>query len=131
MKLLLDEMYSATVAEQLRARRHDVVSIHDAEFRSLEGAPDEEVFAAAIAEERAIVTENVPDFRRLEADALASDAPTPRLIFTTNRQFPRVIPPPSDDSFSRSMLCSPNARPVAQRTSSSRCLPPDPEAGCH
>ena len=95
------------------------------------GAPDEEVFAAAIAEERAIVTENVPDFRRLEADALASDAPTPGLIFTTNRQFPRVIPPPSDDSFSRSMLCSPNARPVAQRTSSSRCLPPDPEAGCH
>jgi len=43
VKLLLDEMYSATVAEQLRGRGHDVVSIHDAEFRSLEGAPDEEV----------------------------------------------------------------------------------------
>jgi len=85
VKLLLDEMYSATVAEQLRGRGHDVVSIHDAEFRSLEGAPDEEVFAAAIAEERAIVTENVPDFRRLEAEALASDEPTPGLIFTTNR----------------------------------------------
>ena len=92
MKLLLDEMYSATVAEQLRGRGHDVVSIHDAEFRSLEGAPDEEVFAAAIAEERAIVTENVPDFRRLEAEALASDEPTPGLIFTTNRQFPRGDP---------------------------------------
>ncbi len=92
MKLLLDEMYSATVAEQLRRRGHDVVSIHDAEFRSLEGAPDEEVFAAAIAEERAIVTENVPDFRRLEAAALASDEPTPGLIFTTNRQFPRGDP---------------------------------------
>jgi Domain of unknown function (DUF5615) len=32
---------------------------------------DEDVFAAAIAEERALVTENVPDFGRLEADALA------------------------------------------------------------
>ena len=92
MKLLLDEMYSATLAEQLRGRGHDVVSIHDAEFRSLEGAPDEEVFAAAIAEKRAIVTENVPDFRRLEAAALASHAPTPGLIFTTNRQFPRGDP---------------------------------------
>jgi len=46
------------------------------------------VFAAAIAEERAILTEKVPDFRRLEAEALASDEPTPGLIFTTNRQFP-------------------------------------------
>lgn len=92
MKLLLDEMYSATLAEQLRGRGHDVASIHDAEFRNLEGAPDEEVFAAAIAEERAIVTENVPDYRRLEAEALASDEPTPRLIFTTNRQSPRGDP---------------------------------------
>ncbi len=92
MKLLLDEMYSTTVAEQLRGRGHDVVSIHDAEFRNLEGAPDEDVFAAAIAEKRAIITENVPDFRRLEAASLASDAPTPGLIFTTNRQFPRGDP---------------------------------------
>ncbi len=85
-------MYSATVAEQLRGRGHDVVSIHDAAFRSLEGAPDEDVFAAANAEKQAIVTENVPDFRRLEAEALASAAPTPGLIFTTNRQFPRGDP---------------------------------------
>ena len=60
MKLLLDEMYPATLAEQLRARGHDVVSIHDPDYRRLEGAPDAEVFAAAVAETRVLVTENVP-----------------------------------------------------------------------
>ena len=92
MKLLLDEMYPATVAEQLRARGHDVFSIHDLEYRRLEGVPDEEVFAAAVAEGRALVTENVPDFRRLEAAALARGERTPTLIFKTNRQFPRGDP---------------------------------------
>lgn len=85
-------MYPATIAEQLRDRGHDVVSIHDADYRKLEGAPDEEIFAIAAAEVRALVTENVPDFRRLEADALARGEPTPSLVFTTNRQFPRGEP---------------------------------------
>jgi len=89
VRLLLDEMYPATLAEQLRARGHDVVSVHDADYSHLEGAPDAEVFAAAIADDRALLTENVADFRRLKTDALGSDAPCPRIIFTTNRQFPR------------------------------------------
>lgn len=92
MKLLVDEMYSAIVAEQLRARGHDVVSVHDADYRGLEGAPDEEVFATAVAEERALVTENVPDFRRLEAEALARGERSTGLIFTADRQFPRGDP---------------------------------------
>ncbi len=89
MKLLLDEMYPPAAAEELRARGHDVVSVHDPEYRRLEGAPDEEIFAAALAEERALVTENVPDFRRLEADALARGEAHATLVFTSNRQFPR------------------------------------------
>lgn len=92
MKLLFDEMYPPAVAEQLRARGHDIVSVHDPEYRYLEGAPDEEVFAAAFAEERALVTENVPDFRRLEADALARGEAHATLVFTSNRQFPRGEP---------------------------------------
>jgi hypothetical protein len=92
VKLLFDEMYAPAVAEQLRTRGHDVVSIHDPDHRRLEGAPDQEVFAAALAEERALVTENVPDFRRLEADALARGEAVPGLVFTSNRQFPRGEP---------------------------------------
>jgi len=89
VRLLLDEMYPAALAEHLRARGHDVVSVHDPDYQHLEGVPDAEVFAAAIAADRALLTENVADFRRLESDALGRDAPCPRLIFTTNRQFPR------------------------------------------
>lgn len=92
MRLLLDEMYAPTLAEQLRARGHDVVSVHDPEYRRLEGAADEEIWATAIAEDRALVFENVRDFRRIEADALARGGPAPRLIFTTDRQFPRGDP---------------------------------------
>ncbi|MGH7922119.1 MAG: DUF5615 family PIN-like protein [Candidatus Dormibacteraceae bacterium] len=92
MRLLLDEMYAATLAEQLRARGHDVVSVHDPECRRLEGAPDEEIWAAAIDEGRALVSENVRDFRRIEAGALARGEPVAGLIFTTDRQFPRGDP---------------------------------------
>jgi predicted nuclease of predicted toxin-antitoxin system len=88
MKLLLDEMYASAIAEQLRARGHDVASVHDPTYRALEGKPDEEVWAAAIADDRVLVAENVQDFRRLEADALARAQPRGPLIFTTDRQFP-------------------------------------------
>ena len=89
MKLLLDEMYPATVAVQLRRRGHDAVSIHDPDHRWLEGEPDVKVFTAALSEGRAIVTENVPDYRRLEMEALADGKAVPGLVFTTNRRFPR------------------------------------------
>ena len=92
MRLLLDEMYPSVVAEQLRAREHDVVSVHDLRYRGLEGAPDEDIFATALAEEGALVTENVPGFCRLEAGALARSEPHPTLVFTSNRQFPRGDP---------------------------------------
>jgi hypothetical protein len=92
VKLLLDEIYPATVADQLRARGHDIVSIHDADHRWLEGAADDEVFAAAVAEDQVLVTENVPDDRRLEADALAKGESVPTFVFTKNRQFPRGDP---------------------------------------
>lgn len=92
MKLLLDEMYPAAIAEQLRARGFDVVSIHEPGFDHLEGVPDADVFMAAVALGRSLVTENVPDYRRLEAAALARGERAPGLVFTTNRRFPRGHP---------------------------------------
>ena len=85
-------MYPAGVAEQLRAHGHDAVSVHDPNHRRLEGPSDDEIFAVALAEERALVTENVPDFRRLETEALARGAVHAVLVYTSNRQFPRGRP---------------------------------------
>lgn len=59
-------MYPAAIAEQLRGRGHDVDAVTArAELRSL---PDAEVFAAAQAERRAVVSENIGDFSSI-ADA--------------------------------------------------------------
>jgi predicted nuclease of predicted toxin-antitoxin system len=91
VRLLLDEMFPPTVAEQLRARGHDAVSVHDTTVR-LKGLSDPELFEAAMALDRVMVTENAADFWRLETEALADHRPTPRFIFTTNRQFPRGKP---------------------------------------
>lgn len=89
MKLLLDEMYSIAIAEQLRARGHDVVSVNEPAHDRLRAAPDAEVFRAAMAEGRAVVTENVVDFVKFETEASASELPRPALVYTTHRQFPR------------------------------------------
>lgn len=69
-----------------------MASVHDPEYRTLEREPDGEVWAAAITADRVLVTENVRDFRRIETDALARAQPVARLIFTTDRQFPRGDP---------------------------------------
>lgn len=90
MKLLLDEMYAPAIPTQLRLRGHDVVSVH--EDPALVGAPDDEVLAAAQAAGRALVTENVRDYRPLEAALLGSGGHHGGLVYTSNRQFPRGHP---------------------------------------
>lgn len=70
MKLLLDEMFSSIVAVQMRARGHDVVAIAERpEWRSL---PDSDVIELARAEQRAVVTANLRDFRPLHAELVAA-----------------------------------------------------------
>jgi hypothetical protein len=85
--LLLDEMWSPSIASELRRRGHDVVAV--AERDDLRGKPDEDVFIAAQRERRAIVTENVADYRPLILSSLASGSTHSGLILTSNRRFPR------------------------------------------
>ena len=68
MRLLLDEMLSPVVARELQARGHDVQSV--AGHPEREALPDPAVLALAQAEHRAIVTNNVRDFRPLHAEAV-------------------------------------------------------------
>lgn len=87
MKLLLDELYAKQIAEQLRERGHDVVAVK--ERPDLEGLKDEELFPLAAAEQRALVTENWPDFDRLLRDATESGTTHYGVLFTSRRQLPR------------------------------------------
>ena len=120
MRLLLDEMYPAVLAEQLRVRGHDVASLRDSDYRELEGQADEDIWASAIANERALVTENVGDFRRVEALALARCEPTTQLILTTDRSSPAATRKPSAASCSPLTRFSPRGTTPPRRCTSSR-----------
>jgi predicted nuclease of predicted toxin-antitoxin system len=89
LKLLIDEMYAPAVAAELRARAHDVASVHDLGEVLATGAADADVLAVAQREERTLVTENVRDYRRLEGALLAEGSRHAGLVYTTDRQFPR------------------------------------------
>jgi hypothetical protein len=89
LRLLLDEMYPSLIARGLRARGHDVVSVHDAPGR---GAPDEHVLDYARDQERAVVTENVRDYRPLAEALLAAGGSHYGLVLTTERRWPRSNP---------------------------------------
>lgn len=91
MRLLLDEMFPATMAERLRDDHgHDVVAVCERQW--LRGRPDDEVFAPAQEDRRAIVTENVSDYRLLGRQSEAGGRVHHGLVFTTNRRYPRHQP---------------------------------------
>ena len=73
MKLLLDEMLSPAIARELRDRGHDVQAV--AGHPEREALPDPEVLALARTERRAVVTNNVRDFRLLHAEAVTPGGP--------------------------------------------------------
>ena len=73
MRLLLDEMLSVAIARELRERGHDVLAI--AEHPGWAALSDPEVLAVARTERRAIVTNNLQDYRPLHADAITPGGP--------------------------------------------------------
>ncbi len=87
MRLLLDEMYPAAIAEQLRSRGHDVDAVTErADLRSL---PDIDVFAAAHDERRAVVSENIGDFSGIADDVDQRGHPHHGLILLDPAKYPR------------------------------------------
>ncbi len=69
MKALLDEQLSPPIAVLLREAGHDAVAV--AERTDLIGSTDRALFEVASREGRALVTNNVKDFRPLAAEWLA------------------------------------------------------------
>ena len=73
MRLLLDEHYSPTIADELRKRGHDVVSVKERD--DLPGLSDLR---------RALLTENVADVMQLVRDAAAQGDRHLGVVFTSS-----------------------------------------------
>lgn len=87
MKLLLDEHFSHLIAQQLREQGFDVVAI--TERPGLMGAPDAEVFAAAVAQRRALVTNDARHLIPLAQRHAAEGGRHFGLVLTSDRSLPR------------------------------------------
>ncbi len=82
-------MYPSLLARELRGRGHDVVSVHEAPGS---GTTDEDVLEHARSEGRAVVTENVRDYRPLAEALLSAGDSHAGLVFTTDKRWPRNDP---------------------------------------
>jgi predicted nuclease of predicted toxin-antitoxin system len=85
-RLLLDEMFTAVIAAELRAKGHDVTALQGDPAGM--GLPDPAVLARATAEGRALVTRNLKDFVALDAAARAAGNAHPGLVFVSTKTFP-------------------------------------------
>jgi predicted nuclease of predicted toxin-antitoxin system len=88
VKLLLDEMISWRIAAQLRSAGHDVVAVKR-DRHELEHQPDGTILEAATAEQRAVVTNNVRDFRVAHERILARGETHYGVIYTFDSSLPR------------------------------------------
>ena len=78
MRALLDEQLSPQIAVSLRHAGYDVLAVADRD--DLLGCSDRIVFETASSEGRALVTNNIKDFRPLAAEWLAKGRMHPGLI---------------------------------------------------
>ena len=85
--LLLDEMFSPAIADQLQALGIDCVAV--AADPALTSQDDTAILEMALSTRRTLVTNNVVDFERLRQQRAARDQPTPPLIYTSDATFPR------------------------------------------
>lgn len=79
-------MYPPALAETLRAAGIDAGTVAQL---GLAGRSDPDVFAAAIAHDRAVLSENVADFARISADHLAAGGHHPGVLIALSSRFSR------------------------------------------
>jgi len=84
--LLLDEMFSGVIAEQLRAKSHDVIAVVN--DPALAGLADEQILADGAMTGRALVTANIKDFMPLDARYRAAGQTHAGLILVSAKTFP-------------------------------------------
>ena len=90
MRLLLNEMWSPTIAIELRKRRFDVIAINepDSEPRYA-GIADDQVFARAQEDARIVVTDNIVDYEKARRDWETRGSTHHGVIYALNPPFNR------------------------------------------
>ncbi len=83
----LDEMFSDDIAQQLRAKGYDVISV--LADPALVGLPDDQVLAHATTQGRALVTANIKDFAPLDGRYRAAGQSHAGLILASTKTFPQ------------------------------------------
>jgi hypothetical protein len=86
VKILVDEMYPATVAETLRSAGIDASTVADL---GLAGASDPEVFSAAVTGGYTVLTENVGDFTRIAGEHSTAGGHHHGLLIALSSRFSR------------------------------------------
>ena len=86
--LLLDEMFSDTIAQQLGAKGHDVQAV--VADPALVSLPDDQILAHATAARRALVTASIKDFMPLDAAYRAAGHDHAGLILVSTKTFPQA-----------------------------------------
>jgi hypothetical protein len=85
--LLLDEMLSDVIAEQLRAKGYDILAV--VADPALVGLPDDQILAQATAAGRALATANIKDFIPLDARYRAASQAHAGLSLVSAKTFPQ------------------------------------------
>ena len=85
--LLLDEMFSETIASELRAGGHDVLAV--VADPALVSLLDDQILAHAAATGRAVVTANIKDFMPLDIGYRAARHTHAGLILVSTKTFPQ------------------------------------------
>jgi Domain of unknown function (DUF5615) len=92
VRLLLDEMWTQTIAVELRRRGIDAVAINDTAYAGrYAGLPDDEVFARAQEDGRTLVTDNVADYERTRLDWEARGSIHHGVVYALNPPFNRHL----------------------------------------
>jgi predicted nuclease of predicted toxin-antitoxin system len=86
VRLLLDEMYPARLAEALRASDVEAVTVVE---HGLGRRSDLDVFLAAVDGGYALLTENVADFTRIAADHITAGRHHPGVLIALSSRFSR------------------------------------------
>jgi hypothetical protein len=106
--LLLDEMFTDDIAQQLRTEGYDIISV--VADPALVGLPDDQILAYATAEGRALVTANIKDFIPLDTRYRAADQSHAGLILVSTETFPQNRGFPSSVATNLAVLLSGTAK---------------------